>query len=80
MEKVKSTFRSLCDVQPMETERDLETENNIIRLQQQAEQAGKASLDPTQTGRLMPPRWRSLMVMVTVPLSKSTNPKRFSQC
>lgn len=39
VEKIKSTFRSLCDVQPVETERDLENENNIIRLQQQAEQA-----------------------------------------
>ncbi|KAH8418795.1 hypothetical protein KR222_005548 [Zaprionus bogoriensis] len=40
VEKIKNTFRSLCDVQPVETERDLENENNIIRLQQQAEQAG----------------------------------------
>ncbi|KAH8377746.1 hypothetical protein KR093_006966, partial [Drosophila rubida] len=42
VDKIKSTFRSLCDVQPVETERDLENENNIIRLQQQAEQAGQA--------------------------------------
>ncbi|XP_070065399.1 intraflagellar transport protein 88 homolog isoform X3 [Drosophila virilis] len=45
--KIKSTFRSLCDVQPVETERDLENENNIIRLQQQAEQAGQMGADQT---------------------------------
>ncbi|XP_023172269.2 intraflagellar transport protein 88 homolog isoform X2 [Drosophila hydei] len=42
VDKIKSTFRSLCDVQPVETERDLDNENNIMRLQQQAEQAGQA--------------------------------------
>lgn len=45
VEKIKSTFRSLCDVQPVETERDLENENNIIRLQQQAEQAGQTTAE-----------------------------------
>lgn len=45
VEKIKSTFRSLCDVQPVETERDLENENNIIRLQQQAEQAGQMAAE-----------------------------------
>ncbi|XP_017857186.1 PREDICTED: intraflagellar transport protein 88 homolog [Drosophila arizonae] len=50
VEKIKSTFRSLCDVQPVETERDLENENNIIRLQQQAEQAGQSAVDLGDNG------------------------------
>lgn len=50
VDKIKSTFRSLCDVQPVETERDLENENNIIRLQQQAEQAGQMGVDLGDNG------------------------------
>lgn len=50
VEKIKNTFRSLCDVQPVETERDLENENNIIRLQQQAEQAGQSAVDLGDNG------------------------------
>ncbi|XP_017853808.1 intraflagellar transport protein 88 homolog [Drosophila busckii] len=46
VEKIKSSFRQLCDVQSMETERDLENENNIIRLQQQADQTGQSDMEP----------------------------------
>ncbi|KAH8350701.1 hypothetical protein KR084_004469 [Drosophila pseudotakahashii] len=45
VEKIKSAFRSLCDVQAGETETDLGSESNIIKLQQQAEQGGQAG-DP----------------------------------
>ncbi|XP_017011169.2 intraflagellar transport protein 88 homolog [Drosophila takahashii] len=44
VEKIKSAFRSLCDVQAGETETDLGSESNIIKLQQQAGQAGDPDL------------------------------------
>ncbi|XP_034473089.1 intraflagellar transport protein 88 homolog [Drosophila innubila] len=79
VDKIKSTFRSLCDV---ETEHDLETENNIIRLQQQAEQAGKASLDPAQTGgthaaevAIIDGDGNSSFVQINVPNKSSANAK-----
>ncbi|EDV99080.1 intraflagellar transport protein 88 homolog [Drosophila grimshawi] len=50
VDKIKSTFRSLCEVQPVENERDLENENNIIRLQQQAEHAEKSGTTQAQVG------------------------------
>ncbi|XP_073848109.1 intraflagellar transport protein 88-like protein nompB [Musca autumnalis] len=34
VDKIKSTFRNLCDVQPMEAEKDLDNENSILKLQQ----------------------------------------------
>ncbi|EDW25567.1 GL26355 [Drosophila persimilis] len=43
VEKIKSAFRNLCDVQAVESESDLDSENNIIKLQQQAEQAGQVA-------------------------------------
>ncbi|XP_030370369.1 intraflagellar transport protein 88 homolog [Scaptodrosophila lebanonensis] len=40
IEKIKSTFRNfVCSVEPTESDSDLENENNIIKLQQQADQA-----------------------------------------
>ncbi|KAH8410240.1 hypothetical protein KR009_009844, partial [Drosophila setifemur] len=42
VEKIKTAFRSLCDVQAGETETDLDSESNIIKLQQQAGQAAGA--------------------------------------
>ncbi|XP_017052592.2 LOW QUALITY PROTEIN: intraflagellar transport protein 88 homolog [Drosophila ficusphila] len=45
VEKIKLAFRSLCDVHAGETETDLGSESNIIKLQQQAEQGGQAE-DP----------------------------------
>ncbi|XP_037943172.1 intraflagellar transport protein 88 homolog [Teleopsis dalmanni] len=36
VDKIKSTFRNMCDVQPMETDNELENENNLIKLQQHA--------------------------------------------
>jgi len=57
VEKIKTAFRSLCDVQPGETETDLGSESNIIKLQQQAEQGGQVgdpdmdkSSDPQESG------------------------------
>ncbi|XP_023300362.2 intraflagellar transport protein 88 homolog [Lucilia cuprina] len=34
VDKIKSTFRNLCDVLPMEAEKDLDNENSILKLQQ----------------------------------------------
>ncbi|TMW46673.1 hypothetical protein DOY81_008249, partial [Sarcophaga bullata] len=34
VDKIKSTFRNLCDVQPMEAEKDLDNENSLLKLQQ----------------------------------------------
>ncbi|XP_052837755.1 intraflagellar transport protein 88 homolog [Drosophila gunungcola] len=45
VEKIKLAFRSLCDVQAGETETDLGSESNIIKLQQQADQVGQSD-DP----------------------------------
>ncbi|KAM8714653.1 hypothetical protein ACLKA7_001068 [Drosophila subpalustris] len=82
VDKIKSTFRRLCDVQPVETERDLETENNIIRLQHQAEQAGKAGADHAQTGEthaaevaIIDGDGNSSFVQVNEPNSSSANAK-----
>lgn len=36
VEKIKNTFRNLCDIQPIESENDLEMENNIVKIQQHA--------------------------------------------
>ncbi|KAH8305515.1 hypothetical protein KR018_002327, partial [Drosophila ironensis] len=42
VEKMKAAFRSLCDVQASETETDMDSESQIIKLQQQT---GQASTD-----------------------------------
>ncbi|KAL9890255.1 intraflagellar transport protein 88-like protein nompB [Glossina fuscipes fuscipes] len=34
VDKIKHTFRNLCDIQPTEAEKDLENESSIIKLQQ----------------------------------------------
>ncbi|XP_049304737.1 intraflagellar transport protein 88 homolog isoform X1 [Bactrocera dorsalis] len=45
VEKIKSTFRNLCDIQPIESENDLEIENNIVKIQQHATVALGADAD-----------------------------------
>ncbi|KAH8273795.1 hypothetical protein KR044_000710, partial [Drosophila immigrans] len=80
VDKIKSTFRSLCDVQPVETERDLETENNIIRLQQQAEQAGQAGGAAEETHApevaIIDGDGNSSFVQVNEPNNSSVNAKK----
>ncbi|XP_017020872.1 intraflagellar transport protein 88 homolog [Drosophila kikkawai] len=52
VDRIKTAFRSLCDVPPGETDTDLGTESSIIKLQQQAGQVtgGQEELDkPTDT-------------------------------
>ncbi|XP_011188137.2 intraflagellar transport protein 88 homolog isoform X2 [Zeugodacus cucurbitae] len=40
VEKIKNAFRNLCDIQPIESENDLEMENNMVKIQQHATVAG----------------------------------------
>ncbi|XP_032307354.1 intraflagellar transport protein 88 homolog [Drosophila ananassae] len=55
VEKIKTAFRSLCDVQAGETETDLDSESQILKLQQQAGNAAgvqdlQKSLDREDNG------------------------------
>ncbi|XP_053963874.1 intraflagellar transport protein 88 homolog [Anastrepha ludens] len=50
VEKIKSTFRNMCDIQSIETENDLEMESNIIKIQQHAAVAGLGA-DPDEQQR-----------------------------
>ncbi|XP_046866865.1 intraflagellar transport protein 88 homolog [Drosophila willistoni] len=48
VEKIKNTFRILCDVQPAESDSDLENENNIIKLQGQTVAGQDAEQDENE--------------------------------
>ncbi|XP_061386470.1 intraflagellar transport protein 88 homolog [Musca vetustissima] len=49
VDKIKNTFRNLCDVQPMEAEKDLDNENSILKLQQHVVSEQQSNHDRQQT-------------------------------